>query len=430
MENNQREEQIPQESETTTGPSEHAQVPTSLLPTVLQRLGLTPEQASSEPSLDDLRAQLKSDDWFRRAAAVRALGKQDTAIAVELLLAALDDQDASVRAAAVQALGNMGKRIPLQRLMVTLHDTDWHVRETAVFVLAKQGPRVPKEVVMPALHDADAAVREAAQFALRHLSTEESASASDGKLWEQHTMQRDESTSPAASDTGTYLPLGPTSGHSWNGSGKHTGHLQSVREQAQAYAPGAVHEEYVPQEFAPYEYSNTLSSHGGKLVLHRHRSQKGWWIALVAVAVLFFLLGSGVTTLLVPVGAWIMPLRKSEVIKVFPTMMPAQAPPFENPNDAWVAQNEIAKELHLPPQEIISQLKQGRSMTAIAAAQGVSPSQLQGIELKAMRDLLDNAVKSGDIDQQQSDQWMQQLQNNPSFLEKMVMVAFMVGSKA
>jgi hypothetical protein len=69
-------------------------------------------------------------------------------------------------------------------------------------------------------------------------------------------------------------------------------------------------------------------------------------------------------------------------------------------------------------------------MTAIAAAQGVSPSQLQGIELKAMRDLLDNAVKSGDIDQQQSDQWMQQLQNNPSLLEKMVMVAFLVGSNA
>lgn len=426
MENNQREEQIPQESETTNGSSEHAQVPTSLLPTVLQRLGLTPEQARSEPSLDDLKAQLKSDDWFRRAAAVRTLGKQDTAIAVELLLVALDDQDASVRAAAVQALGNMGKRVPLQRLMVTLHDTDWHVRETAVFVLAKQGPRVPKEVVMPALHDADAAVREAAQFALRHLPAEESASASDGKLWEQHTMQRDESTSPAATGTGTYLPLGPTSGHSWNGGGKHTGQLQGVREQAQAYAPGAAHEEYVPQEFAPYEYGNTLSPHGGKLVLHRHWPQKGWWIALVAVAVLFFLLGSGITALLVPVGAWIMPLRKSEVIKVFPTAVSVQTPPFENPNDAWVAQNDIAKDLHLPPQEIVTQLKQGRSMTAIAAAQGVSSSRLHDIELKAMRDLLDNAVKSGEIDQQQSDQWMQQLQSSPAFLEKMVMVAFLV----
>src|SRR5438874_7071941 len=120
MENNQREEQIPQESDTSSGSSEHAQIPSSLLPTVLQRLGLTPEQASSEPSLDDLRVQLKSDDWVRRAAAVRTLGKLDIAIAVELLLAALDDQDGSVRAAAVQALGNLGKRVPLQRLVATL----------------------------------------------------------------------------------------------------------------------------------------------------------------------------------------------------------------------------------------------------------------------------------------------------------------------
>jgi HEAT repeat protein len=421
MEDNKYEEQSIQESDIPNGSSEHVQVPSSLLPTVLQRLGLTPEQARPEPSLDDLQVQLKSDDWVMRVAAVRAIGKLDGAVASELLLSALDDPDSSVRAAAVLALGNMGKRIPLHRLVAALRDTDWHVRETAVLALAKQGPRVPKEVVMTALHDADAAVREAAQFVLYSLATAESASAPYGKLWEHHTMQHDEYTPPSANNMGTHLPLD----NIWNGIGGRTGQFQGVREQEQAYAPGIMNEDCASQDFASYEDSDTLSSHGGKLVLHRHRSQKGWWVALAAVAVLFFLLGSGVTAMLVPVGAWMI-FPKSEVVKVMPTK--GQLAPFENPDDAWVAQNDIARSLHLPPQKIISQLKQGRSMTDIAAAQGVSPSQLHDIELKAMRDLLDNATRSGEIDQQQSDSWIQQFLNNPPLLEKMVMVVFSVGS--
>src|SRR5436305_11916929 len=105
MEDHEHEEQISQESDTPNGSSGYAQVPSSLLPTVLQRLGLTAEWAHSEPSLEDLQAQLKSDDWMTRARAVRTLGRLNAAVAIELLLSALDDQDGSVRAAAVQALG-------------------------------------------------------------------------------------------------------------------------------------------------------------------------------------------------------------------------------------------------------------------------------------------------------------------------------------
>lgn len=239
-------------------------------------------------------------------------------------------------------------------------------------------------------------------------------------------MQHDEYTSSPVNGTGMRPPLEPIPGYAWNGAGKGTGQFQGVREQAQAYAPGAMNEEYPHQEFPSYEYGETMSSHGGKLVLHHHRSQKGWWVALAAVAVLFFLLGSGVSSVLVPVGAWMI-FPRSEVVKVMPTMVPGQLAPFENPNDAWVAQNMIAAELHLPPQEVVTQLKQGRSMTEIAAAQGVSPSQLHNIELKAMQALLNNAVKSGEIDQQQSDQWMQQFVKNPGALEKVVMIVFSVG---
>src|SRR5205807_4309365 len=171
-----------------------------------------------------------------------------------------------------------------------------------------------------------------------------------------------------AKSTGTHLPLQPTPGYAWNGTGKHTGQFHGVREQAQAYTPEAINEEYAPQEFASYEYGDNTSSRGGKLVLNRHRSQKGRRVALAAVAVLFFLLGSGITAVLVPVGAWFT-FPKSEIVKVIPTMIQGQLNPFENPKDAWIAQNDIAKELHLPPQEIIGQLKSGRSMTDIAAAQ-------------------------------------------------------------
>src|SRR5215470_6569339 len=122
MEDNEYEEQISQQSNTPDGSSQHAQVPPSLLPTVLQRLGLTPEQAQPAPSLEDLRVQLKSDDWVMRISAVRAMGKLDAASSVELLLSALDDQDGSVRAAAVQVLGNMGKRVPLHGLVTALYD--------------------------------------------------------------------------------------------------------------------------------------------------------------------------------------------------------------------------------------------------------------------------------------------------------------------
>ncbi len=426
MEDNKHEEQSIQESDVIDGSSEHAHVPASLLPTVLQRLGLAPEQARPEPSLDELRVQLRSDDWVVRVATVRAVGKLGSAIASELLLSVLDDQDSSVRAAAVQALGSVGKRVPLHRLVAALRDTDWHVRETAVLALAKQGPHVSKEVVMTALHDTDAAVREAAQFALHSLALEESASAPYGKLWERHTMQHDEYPPSPVNGTGTRPPLDSIPGYAWNGTGKRTGQFQGVREQAQAYASDAMHEEYAHQEFPAYEYGDTLPAHGGKLVLHRHGFQKGWWVALAAVAVLFFLLGSGVTALLVPMGAW-MTFPRSEVVKVMPTMVSGQLAPFENPNDAWIAQSMIAAGLHLPPQEIVTQLKQGRSMNDIAAAQGVSPSQLHSIELKAMQALLDNAVKSGEIDQQQSDQWMQQFVKNPPLLEKIVMVVFSVG---
>ena len=186
MEYNENEWHISQNGNNTRGSRRDTQVPSSLLPTVLHRLGLLPEQALSEIEADELVAKLKSDDWEVRVGAVRALGKLGTGVPVELLASVLDDEDGSVRAAAVYALGQVGKRAPLNRLVGALHDPDWHVRETAVLALGKQGRRIPHEVLTTALHDTDESVREAARLALERNAAEEAAPY--GQLWEQKTM--------------------------------------------------------------------------------------------------------------------------------------------------------------------------------------------------------------------------------------------------
>jgi hypothetical protein len=150
---------------------------------------------------------------------------------------------------------------------------------------------------------------------------------------------------------------------------------------------------------------------------------KGWWAALACVAVLFFLLGGGVTMWTVsikslPVTA--LPSSKSpEFLPKSPVLLL-----MENLKFVGIAQNDIAAALRLTPQQISTQLSQGKPMSAIAQAQGVSTSDLQNIELKAMQHMFDAEVNAGSIDKQQADQTMQQLQNEPPLLEKVIMIVF------
>ena len=87
-------------------------------------------------------------------------------------------------------------------------------------------------------------------------------------------------------------------------------------------------------------------------------------------------------------------------------------------------QNEIAVPLKLSPEQIRAQLKASKSMTAIAAAQGLSASQLRTIELQAFQNLFDTLVKAGTIDQQDASYWIHQFQNNPQLLDNMTVQAF------
>ncbi len=67
-------------------------------------------------------------------------------------------------------------------------------------------------------------------------------------------------------------------------------------------------------------------------------------------------------------------------------------------------------------------------MTDIAAAQGVSVSQLQNIELSSLQDVFRTAVSSGDIDQEEANQWMGRFQHEPPLLDKVTIQMFDVDS--
>lgn len=412
MEYNENELHIGHNGNNASGLSRDIQVPSSLLPGVLQRLGLPPEQPHSELTIDDLLAKLKSGDWEVRVAAVRALGKLVTGVPVELLVSALDDEDGSVRAAAVHALGKVGKRAPLNRLVAALHDPDWHVRETAALALGKQGKRLPHEVLMTALHDRDESVREAAGLVLKWIAEE---SAAYGQLQEQKTIQHDRDNSNLTNSKEISTLFEATSYDARNGTfanSRNSQRVQGVQEQMQ---------EYVPREYASYEYDSAPPSQWEKLT-PRRRPQRGWWAVVAVTAFLFFLMGGAITV-------WVMPALIQQGQKVLPTLTPqgntlSLEKILQDPKYNSLLQKEIAVQLKLSPEEIRAQLKASRSMTAIAAAQGFSASQLRTIELKAFQDFFNAAVKAGNIDLQFANDSMQQLQNNQQLLDNMTVQAF------
>ena len=140
--------------------------PPSLLPTVLQHLGLQDEVSMP---VEHLVQALHAQEWYVRAAAVRRVGKLGPHAPLDLLLIALHDEHVSVRVTAAHALGSVGTRMPVAPLVAALHDDEWQVRETAIFSLGMLGKNAPSEPLLAALQDDDAAVREAAQQMLQHI---------------------------------------------------------------------------------------------------------------------------------------------------------------------------------------------------------------------------------------------------------------------
>jgi len=180
---------------------EHTTVPASLLPSVLSRLGLGDTAGFSSTGTDNSLAALKDEEIPVRVAAVRSLGKQREASAIEPLVDALhdsawevraaavwalgefgeqaplealvratDDEDGSVRAAALRTLGLWGDRAPIEPMMQALNDPDWQVREIVALTVEERGMQAPLEPLAASLNDEYAGVREAARMALEQFS--------------------------------------------------------------------------------------------------------------------------------------------------------------------------------------------------------------------------------------------------------------------
>ena len=101
---------------------QQVRAPSSLLPTLMGRLGLPATQGIAEPTALYVR--------------INTLQKQTS---LEMLLQALDDTDESVRATAVRALERWGEQAPRKRIVACLHDDSWLVREAAVVTLNALG---------------------------------------------------------------------------------------------------------------------------------------------------------------------------------------------------------------------------------------------------------------------------------------------------
>jgi HEAT repeats len=394
---------------------EHIQPPVSLLPGVLHRLGLSPEQPPAKTALDDVRTGLASDDWQLRVAAVRALGTLDPATSSELLLDALGDADRSVRAAAVHALGKGYARGSLQRLVEALDDPDWHVRETAALALGRQGQHAPREALQAVLHDADESVREAARLALQQHDAPQSAVGQRGQLWERESPRRGGGDLSRSNGNVDREPLSIAELRA-------TWHAETLEdaEYAGAYSVGA----HALPAYPPYEYVGTMSSQWEKIsdLPRRRRQRRGGWAVVGITALLFFLLGGGLALWVVPqlhLGAGVKPLPTPPFSKQLP-----DTPAPKTSDFTLRAQKEVAVALGLSPQQIQGQLKLGKSISAIASAQHHSLSQLKAIEMQAFQHLYNQELKAGTISMQYAKQQMVKYSDDPAALDKATMLLF------
>jgi hypothetical protein len=452
-------------------PAGHStQVPPSLLPTVLQRLGLSPETSKPDIpaiSIKTLVEQLHSADWEERLNAVRALERLESGVPVELLATVLKDDDASVRAAALSSLRNAGPHVPLHLLVAALHDPDWHVREMAVLALGKQGRRVPQAVLQTALHDSDYLVQEAATLALQWHATSielENSAAFEGQRWEQHIMQQKESHQNGhtastlsdedqntvsidySSDTSrpmrvlyeqqqAYAAQGSTPNQQWQ---SYTPQEPASGEQIQMYAqmeaeqPSTQEQIYQertsdPQPEPSYEYhSGAATAHGEKLTSLPTRSRRstGWWIVLlVIVALIFFMAGRVTNSAPAPSISVGVPAISAQQGKV---AFPSDNKLMLDDQLASQARQDIASGLNLSPDDITKRLNAGSSLQEIAANQGVNVDQLHKIELNAISSLINTEVKMGRMDEQDAKGMIQRFQDNPDTLDKLAQMLFLM----
>jgi AraC-like DNA-binding protein len=82
--------------------------------------------------------------------------------------------------------------------------------------------------------------------------------------------------------------------------------------------------------------------------------------------------------------------------------------------------SDVAQGLHLSTNQLVTELKSGKSLNTIATTQHVTSAQLHTIVSNAVHDALNKAVSAGDLTQAQSNSISQFLQKHPQFLDHLL----------
>jgi polyhydroxyalkanoate synthesis regulator phasin len=82
--------------------------------------------------------------------------------------------------------------------------------------------------------------------------------------------------------------------------------------------------------------------------------------------------------------------------------------------------NQVALGLRMTPNQLKSQLQSGKHLSQLAAAQGVSSSQLHTIEENAVQSAVNQAAHDGNLTQQQATTFMQYVRQHPEVVSHII----------
>jgi hypothetical protein len=196
-----------------------------------------------------------------------------------------------------------------------------------------------------------------------------------------------------------------------------------LREQTQAYAP---------QEQVYHEYGTDMPS-GEKVTSYSvRRSSKKWWMIIPIVALCFFILGA--------LSVGLFSVKSSSRAAVAQPAFGKFAQPqvsadtmlmlFGEAQYQSMLEQEVSSGLNLSQQQILAELKMGKSMTDIATAQGISTDQLHKIETGAFTDTLQAMVNAGDASQSEADAWQARNLRNPEQVDTWTSMIFTLPTSA
>lgn len=145
---------------------------------------------------------------------------------------------------------------------------------------------------------------------------------------------------------------------------------------------------------------------------------------VMVAAIVAFFLGAGLMWCLEPLIPQL-PLLPPHLLAPWlptPDWLTFEQLMADNPSSIQTA---VAPVLHLTPAQVKAQLRQGKSLTAIASARGISASQLRNTELHAFHQTLQDYEDHDHINADRVDAWMYQLDFNSSLLDQETIRAFM-----